>query len=109
MADLLLQKRGQDSTLTVGQNWVYNFIRRHDSLKSKYTRKYDYQRAKCEDPTVIRNWFRLVQNTIAKYRIVKEDIYNFDKARFQIEVILIARIITSLKVKNCLKKVQLEN
>lgn len=27
----------------VFQNWVYTFIKRHDSLKSKYNRKYDYQ------------------------------------------------------------------
>jgi transposase len=55
MANLLLQKRSQNNTLTVGKQWVYNFVRRHDSLYSKYTRKYNYQRAKCEDPTIIRN------------------------------------------------------
>jgi transposase len=55
MANLLLQKRSQDNTLIVGKNWVYNFVQRHDSLESKYTRKYDYQRAKCEDPTIIRD------------------------------------------------------
>jgi hypothetical protein len=34
MANILLQKRSQDNTLplTVGQRWVYNFVRRHDSL-----------------------------------------------------------------------------
>ena len=62
MANLLLQKRsrtntGQDNIPTVGQRWVYNFVRRHDSLQSKYTRKYDYQRALCEDPTILRAWF----------------------------------------------------
>ena len=60
MANLLLQKRSntdQDNTLTVGKKWVQNFIRRHNSLQLKYTRKYDYQRAKCEDPIIIRNWF----------------------------------------------------
>jgi hypothetical protein len=42
MANILLQKRSQDNTLTVGKQWVYNFVQRHDSLQSKYTRKYDY-------------------------------------------------------------------
>ena len=32
MASLLLQKRSQDNTLIVGKQWVYNFVRRHDSL-----------------------------------------------------------------------------
>jgi hypothetical protein len=91
---LLLQKQSQDNTLTVSKNWVYNFVQRYDSLESKYTRKYDYQRAKCEDPTIIRDWFRLVQNTIAKYGILDEDIYNFDETGFQIGVISIAKVIT---------------
>ena len=94
MANLLLQKRSQDKTLQVGQRWVYNFIQRHDSLQSKYTRKYDYQRAKCEDPTIIRDWFRLVQNTIEKYGILEEDIYNFDETGFQMGVISTAKVIT---------------
>jgi hypothetical protein len=97
MANLLLQKRsdtGQDNTLTVGKCWVQNFVRRHDSLQSRYTRKYVYQRAKCEDPTIIRDWFRLVQNTIAKYGILDEDIYNFDETGFQMGVITTAKVIT---------------
>jgi hypothetical protein len=55
IANLLLQKRSQDNTLTISKNWVYNFVQRHDALESKYTRKYDYQRAKCEDLTIIRD------------------------------------------------------
>lgn len=98
MANLLLQKRSdknQDNPLTVGTRWVYNFVKRHNSLQSRYNRPYDYQRAKCEDPTVIRNWFQLVQNTIAKYGIQEEDIYNFDETGFQMGVITTAKVITS--------------
>jgi hypothetical protein len=91
MANLLLQKRCQNQ---VGQLWVHNFIRRQEALKSRYNRKYDYQRAKCEDPTIIRDWFRLVRNTIAKYGILDEDIYNFDETGFQIGVISTAKVIT---------------
>jgi hypothetical protein len=97
MANLLLQKRlsaDQQNALTVGQRWVYNFVQQHDCLQSKYTRKYDYQRAKCEDPTIIRDWFRLVRNTIAKYGIQEEDIYNFDETGFQMGVIMTAKVIT---------------
>jgi DDE superfamily endonuclease/Tc5 transposase DNA-binding domain/helix-turn-helix, Psq domain len=92
MANLLLQKRCQNRT--VGQRWVYNFVQRHDALKSRYNRKYDYQRAKCEDPTIIRDWFRLVQNTIEKYGILDEDVYNFDETGFQMGVISTAKVIT---------------
>jgi hypothetical protein len=100
MANLLLQKRDNTSPVfnalipTVGKNWVYKFIQRHDPLKSRFNRKYDHQRAKCEDPTIIRDWFRLVQNTRAKYGIVDEDIYNFDETGFQMGVITTARVVT---------------
>lgn len=40
------------------------------------------QRAKCKDPEVIRGWFELVHNPIAKYGIENVDIYNFDVTRF---------------------------
>ena len=85
MANLLIQKRSnssQDNCPTVGKRWVINFVRRHQALQTRYNRKYDYQRAKCEDPVVIRDWFHLVRNTIAKYGILDEDIYNFNKTGF---------------------------
>ena len=72
MAELLLTERVQGASTiqpTIGRCWVYRFIKRYPELESRYNRKYDYQRAKYEDPKVIRAWFRLVQNTIAKYRI----------------------------------------
>ena len=61
MASILASERtGQDPPLLVGQNWVRNYINRNTDLKSKFNRKYDYQRAKCEDPTLSRAWFKLV-------------------------------------------------
>ncbi|EDN03594.1 conserved hypothetical protein [Histoplasma mississippiense (nom. inval.)] len=94
MANLLLVSRGSNPSPTVGECWVRNFVNRHEELKSKFSRKYDYQRALCEDSEVIRGWFRLVQNTIAKYGILDDDIYNFDETGFQMGVIGTARVIT---------------
>jgi hypothetical protein len=98
MAELLLKERVQNASIgqtTLGQRWVYRFINRHPEIKSRYSRKYDYQRAKCEDPEVIQAWFRLVQNTVAKYGILVEDIYNFDETGFQMGVISTAKVITA--------------
>ena len=78
----------------VGKLWVHNLVKRHPTLKSRYNRKYDYQRAKYEDPALIRPWFELIRNTIRKYSILDIDIYNFDKTGFQIGVILTAKVIT---------------
>jgi Tc5 transposase DNA-binding domain len=56
IADLLLKKRSNSNLNSqVGQNWVYNFVQRHQALQTRYNRKYDYQRAKCEDLQVIRD------------------------------------------------------
>jgi Tc5 transposase DNA-binding domain/helix-turn-helix, Psq domain len=50
MADLLFAERDASP---VGKNWATNFINRRSEIKSKFNRKYDYKRAKCEDPVII--------------------------------------------------------
>ena len=96
MAQLLLTKRGGSNTPSqVGIHWVQRFINRHNELKSKYSRKHDYQRAQTEDPDLIRKWFKHVQNTIAEYGIHNDDIYNFDETGFQMDVISTAKVVTS--------------
>jgi len=35
----------------------------------RFTRKYNYQRAKCEDLTIICKWFTLMHNIKVKYSI----------------------------------------
>jgi len=69
-------------------------VKRHDSLRSQYNRKYDYQRVKCEDPKILRDWFWLVYNIITKYRLHEDNIYNFDKTGFQMGVITTAKVVT---------------
>ena len=100
IAKILLAERVRNALAirpAVGQHWVYRFINRHSKLKSWYNRKYDYQRAKYEDPEIIRAWLLLIQNTIIKYGITDKDIYNFDKTRFQIGVISIAKVVIALE------------
>ena len=97
MADILLSARTEffvNASLTVKENWVHKFVNRHEQLQSKYTQKYNYQRALCEDLKVMSNWFQLVKNTQAKYGISNKDIYNFDKTGFQMRVIDTVKVIT---------------
>ena len=97
MADILLSARTgspADTLPIIGENWVRKFVNRHKQLQSKYTRKYDYQRALCEDPKAISDWFRLIENTRAKYSIPDEDVYNFDETGFQMGVIGTAKVVT---------------
>jgi hypothetical protein len=103
MANRLLATRDSPR---VGTRWAYNFINRRPELRTRFQRKYDYQRAKCEDPEVIRGWFELVCNTITKYGIHDIDIYNFDETGFMIGVISTAMVVTSSDGRAKAKKIQ---
>jgi hypothetical protein len=65
LAQLLLSARlkPQPKLASISEKWVQRFMQRHN-LKSKWTTRYYYQRAKCEDPQMMREWFDLVRNTI---------------------------------------------
>jgi hypothetical protein len=73
------------------------FVKRRPELIVKFNRKYDYKRALYKDPKVIQGWFRLVENTKAKYSILDKDTYNFNKSSFIIGVILIGAVVTGSK------------
>jgi hypothetical protein len=105
-ANLLLASHDITPPETVGKNWVTNFIQRHEELRTTYNRKYDYQRAQCEDPKIIQGWFNLVRNILAKYGILEEDIYNFDETGFQMGVIGTAKVVTSADRKGRTKSIQ---
>ncbi len=92
MANQLLRVRDAPP---VGKLWAHNFVKRQPELRTRWTRKYDYQRAKCEDPKVISEWFTLVRNVKAKYGIVDDDIYNFDETRFMIGIIFAGMVVTT--------------
>ena len=94
MADILLSKRGHTTTTTVGDKWVYNFVKCHDMLKSRFSRRYNYQRAKCEDPKIIKEWFDNVQITIMQHGIPYEDIYNFDETGYAMGLVATAKVVT---------------
>jgi hypothetical protein len=94
MADLLLAARGSTPPLLVGQNWVTNFVKRHPTLSCRFSKRYNYERAKCEDPKIISEWFSLVQKTILTYGIDPDDIYNFDETGFAMGLIATAKVIT---------------
>ena len=90
MANKLLAARGAGQ---VRQKWPANFVKRTESLITRFNRAYNRQRALCEDPILISSWFKLVEQTKAKYSILNEDVYNFNEASF-----IIGKIITQLVV-----------
>ena len=94
MADLLLTTRGSTPVQTVSLNWVNNFVKRHSELSTQFSRHYNYERAKCEDPKIITEWFDCVQRTILQYGINPDDIYNFDETGFAMGLTATVKVIT---------------
>lgn len=78
----LLQHRGTTPVLSVGRNWVTEFVKRHPLLSSRFSRRYSYDRTIYEDPKVIIEWFNLIQKTILQFRIDSDKVYNFDETGF---------------------------
>jgi hypothetical protein len=57
MANLLLQQR--EPGCEVGKNWLTRWLRCNNVLMAKDLRKYNYQRAKCEDSEFLANGLNL--------------------------------------------------
>jgi hypothetical protein len=102
MANSLRAERHMDQ---VGVNWACAFVKRRPELKVKFNRKYDYKRALCKDPWALRGWFKLVENTKAKYRIQNEDTYNFDESGFMMGMISTGAVVTGSERRGRLKSV----
>jgi hypothetical protein len=103
MANRLLTARGAEQ---VGRDWPRNFVRRTDSVKTRFNRPYDRQRALCEDPDIIRTWFERVARVRAEQGICEEDIYNFDEAGFLMGKITPRLVVTSSERRGQAKAIQ---
>jgi hypothetical protein len=91
MADKLLGARGGEP---VGKHWAERFVTRSDELKMAFSRAKDRQRILQEDPEIIGAWFKLVEDTKAKYGVHNDDVHNFDETGFQMGVIGSMKVVT---------------
>ena len=103
MADRLLGERGSS---LVSINWPTTFVNRTPGIKTHINRPYDRQRALCKDLEIIGAWFKLVENTKAKYGITDIDSYNFDETGFQMGVLLSQVVVIGSKRRNRPKAIQ---
>ena len=91
MANHLLSQHG---TQQIGEKWVYNLVQRRPEIDSKFSRRYNYECANCEDPKIIQEHFDRVRDVISEYGILPEDIYNFDETGFAMGLCATAKVIT---------------
>ena len=94
MANTMLHTKNPSQPQRVGTKWVANFVKRHPELTSIYNRKFDYQRAACEDPEEFGKWFERFRKTIAEYGVVERVIYNFDETGFMMGIITPQSVVT---------------
>jgi hypothetical protein len=87
MANILLTSRRITPPPTVGVNWPSRFIKPRDELRTRFSRRYEYQRALNEDPKSLREWFTTVQRVSDENGIQPEDIYNLDETGFAMGII----------------------
>ncbi|SCO92426.1 uncharacterized protein FRV6_16554 [Fusarium oxysporum] len=80
MANRLLADRDASP---VGKRWASNFVKRHKELKTRF-----------------------FQNTIAKYGIRSDDIYNFDETGFMMGMIASGMVVTGAERRGRPKSVQ---
>ena len=66
----------------------------------RFNRRTDYQRVLSKDLDAYNAWFRLVRNTISKYGIINNNIYNFNETRFIIRQISLEIVVISSKRQN---------
>jgi hypothetical protein len=90
----------------VGKHWAHNFVKRKPELKTRLVRKHDYQRPKCEDLSIIHGWFMLVQNTIAKYGIRSDDVWNFGETGFMMGAFMAGMVVAGSERQGRPKSVQ---
>ncbi|KAJ5799040.1 uncharacterized protein N7503_006545 [Penicillium pulvis] len=64
MANILLAARGNNPPATIGKNWPSAFIQRRNELRTRFSRRYDYQRALNENPKSLQEWFKTIQRII---------------------------------------------
>ena len=95
VADMANSLRAERGLGHVGLNWPSTFVKRQPELTVKFSRKYDYKRALCEDSGVVQGWFSLVANIKAKYSILDDDTYNFDETGFMMGQISTGAVVTA--------------
>src|SRR5450432_2071316 len=77
MASEILQAKNDREPL--GLHWHDYFLRRHLSLRKRFVKGIEKERAFAEDPEIIRDWFNLYQHYKTTYNVHDDDTYNMDE------------------------------
>jgi hypothetical protein len=94
MAQIILDAATSTPSLPIRKNWVTEFTKRRPEIKTRFAREINRQRALCEDPRIISQWFNELQKTKDQWGIQDEDIYNFDETGFAMGLIATTKVVS---------------
>jgi hypothetical protein len=72
-----------------------------------FNRAKDRQRILQEDPEIIGAWFKLVEDTKAKYGVYDDDVHNFNETGFQMGIISLMKAVIGAERRARLELIQL--
>lgn len=70
----------------IGKSWGQRFMKRHEDLKVCWTTGLEECRARSLNPTVVAEFYKLLEETIKEYNIPPENIYNMDEKGIQLGI-----------------------
>ena len=70
----------------VGESWVRHFKARHPELKVKWSSTLEKCCAVSLNPTLVNEFYNLLEETINTYNIPTENIYNMDEKGIQLSI-----------------------
>src|SRR3982751_3744704 len=106
MANLLIDHATSQHRNHVGKTWAKRFVAKTPRLRTRMSRPYDYERASCEDPRVLKEWYRVLKATMDDLGILDEDIWNFDETGFMMGKIQGRCVVTATDRRRGPKRIQ---
>ena len=95
MAEILLQQHSTASTtpLQLSKDWYKRFLKRHDELRTVFSRQLENKRARAHDVSIISDYFDLYHREKLLKNIKDNNTHNMDEKGFLIGYAAGARII----------------
>jgi hypothetical protein len=71
---------------TIGESWVRHFKAHHPELKVKWSSTLEKCQAASLNPTLVSEYYDILEDTIKSYNIPAENIYNMDEKGIQLGI-----------------------
>ncbi len=84
--DMLREKAQLICKKEVSEKWVYRFLKRNPDLKLRWTQGLESPRAGALNETVVAEFYQLLAETVEKYQVKPENIYNMDEKGVQLRI-----------------------